>query len=410
MKSKIHDYQKIIKRMSKNFIIFLLFLPQLFYGQWVQVPNTLGGSVNDMFCISENVVFAGGNNGYLAKTIDGGVTWSTKTSGTTSNVVKVQFANANVGYILLQNKTIIKTSNGGDTWSTAITTNILDISVVSPTILYTCNNDGHLLKSIDGGINFTIINNTALPKNIQFVSENIGFGGSNPVERTTDGGQTWTVIGNCDSRNLDFGFENGLYHFVSENVGFTVFMNNVYKTVDGGINYELLTTINHHVGKIFATTENVLWLITVQAPLNGQPDYTTRLETVGNNIIRNDADFPILRCITFLNPTVGYGTDSVYTYQNITGNLLSLKPINNSFKLDIYFDSTNNYIKAKIPESNTRLITTINITNILGEVIYKNNYQHLSDINIDSSYLSTGLYFVNVFSGSSFKTQKLIIN
>ena len=58
----------------KKFIIFLLFIPQLFYGQWVQIPNTLGGFVNDMYCISENVVFSGGNNGYLAKTTDGGVT------------------------------------------------------------------------------------------------------------------------------------------------------------------------------------------------------------------------------------------------------------------------------------------------------------------------------------------------
>lgn len=394
----------------KKFIIFLLFIPQLFYGQWVQIPNTLGGFVNDMYCISENVVFSGGNNGYLAKTTDGGVTWSTKTSGTTSNVVKVQFANANVGYILLQNKTMIKTVDGGETWSTAIATNVLDISVVSPTTLYICNNDGHLIKSNDGGINFTTINNTSSRNNIQFISENIGFGGSNPIERTTDGGLTWTSIGDCDSRIKDFGFQNGLFHFVNENVGFKVALNNVYKTVNGGLTYELLANVSHYVGKIFATNENVLWLITVESPITGPADFTTRLETVGNNIVRNDIGFPIFRCITFLNSTVGYATDSVYTYKNITGNLLGLETINDIFKLNIYFDRNNDCIKAIIPESRNRSITTISLSDISGKLIYSNNYQFQCDIIIDASYFSAGLYFVNVLSGSSSVTQKLIIN
>ncbi len=382
----------------------------LFYGQWVQVPNTLGGSVNDMYCISDNVVFAGGNNGYLAKTTDGGITWNTKTSGTTSNIVKVQFANANVGYVLLQDKTLIKTLDGGESWSTAIFSTILDISIVSPTIIYVTNINGHLLKSLDGGINFTTINNTNLYKNIQFVSENIGFGGNNPLERTTDGGLTWTSIGDCDSRIQDFGFENGLFHFVNENVGYKLMTNQAYKTNNGGSSYELLTTIDHYVGKIFATTENVLWLITVLGPINGQTDYTTRLETVGNSVTRNDVSFPIFRCITFLSPTVGYATDGVYAYKNITGSILGTVFNIDKQQPQIYFNSPRKTIEIKITDNLLSQSNIISIEDSLGKKIFTSTYSDLVDISIDSSTFSSGIYFVTVFAEKSKYTQKLIIN
>ena len=66
-----------------------------------------------VYCTDTNVCYVVGDSGKIAKTSDGGITWSFQYSGTTHTLRKVFFTDANTGYIVGDSGTILKTTNGG---------------------------------------------------------------------------------------------------------------------------------------------------------------------------------------------------------------------------------------------------------------------------------------------------------
>jgi len=156
-----------------------------------------------IFCVDSNVVHVGGYR-YLAKTIDGGLTWGFQDIGNTE-VNSIFFLNYNIGFAALSGS-IYKTSNGGVTW-------------------YHQKTCGYSLSSI------------------YFINDNIGFaiGGSITVlphsnaglgKRTTNGGSTWEDI-------------NPLNHYVESIVFITPYLGyccgydmDISKTTNGGVSWQ----------------------------------------------------------------------------------------------------------------------------------------------------------------------------
>ena len=57
-----------------------------------------------------------GMGGTIAKTIDGGLTWTLQSSGTDGWLSAIDFISADRGWIVGENATILFTDNGGQTW------------------------------------------------------------------------------------------------------------------------------------------------------------------------------------------------------------------------------------------------------------------------------------------------------
>ena len=98
-------------------------------------------------------------------------TWTQISVPTTNHLNDIEFASASVGYISGDNETLLKTIDGGENW-TAITPNginigfaynIGDLDFVSELIGF-CNipNSGRTYKTIDGGINWTLVDDPEL--------------------------------------------------------------------------------------------------------------------------------------------------------------------------------------------------------------------------------------------------------
>ena len=64
--------------MKKLKTIFLILLTMPIYAQWVQQTSGTGENLNDVYCITADIVVAVGDNGTILKTIDGGTTWVQK--------------------------------------------------------------------------------------------------------------------------------------------------------------------------------------------------------------------------------------------------------------------------------------------------------------------------------------------
>ena len=270
-----------------------------FFGQWVQQVSGTNQNLNDIFCVTEDLVFAVGDNGTILKTTDGGLNWVQKTSGTIANVKKVQFTNVNVGICALDNGTIIKTVNGGDNWNPIATSDVRDISIVSDMVFYFINTSTELYKTINGGQSFQLINAPQLT-NIQFISEMIGFAsGLGGLHKTLDGSITWSSLG-CVSTNLGL----SAFYFINDNIGFKKCSNDLYKTTNGGASFTLLNNSNTvNINKLFAVNENIVWGIPVVCLLNGTPCYSARCEIISNGIMQTDICQPF-KAINFANPAI----------------------------------------------------------------------------------------------------------
>ena len=188
-------------------LLFILFTIPI-YSQWVQQNSGTTEVLNDIYCVTENFVVAVGTNGTILKTTDGGVTWVQKTSGTTSSLLKVQFANALVGYSIGKVDStgaglLFKTIDGGENWTNIAVssiTSILDMHCVNENLIYVNGNGTDifkLLKSANGGNSFDVVNSgdTTWGK-IQFITQDVGYVLTNKLLKTADAGVNWTIIDN----------------------------------------------------------------------------------------------------------------------------------------------------------------------------------------------------------------------
>lgn len=75
--------------------------------------------LNDVFFINQTTGWVVGSEGTIYVTRNGGITWTKQTTSTKTNLYKIIFLSANVGYVCggnLEAGIILKTTDGGTTW------------------------------------------------------------------------------------------------------------------------------------------------------------------------------------------------------------------------------------------------------------------------------------------------------
>ena len=164
--------------------------------------------LNDIYFTDLNTGYACGYGGTILKTTNSGINWNELSPVTNRNLNSVYFSDINSGYAVGDTGLIIKTSNSGSSWITQTSgTNINLLSVV-----FTNLNTGYAT----GG------------------EHNNGQG---VIIKTTNGGSNWFT--QLSGSTLDF---TSLY-FLNSDTGFAVTTSNMYKTLNGGINWNLITGV-----------------------------------------------------------------------------------------------------------------------------------------------------------------------
>jgi alpha-amylase len=152
-------------------------IPARSYGVWVEdagswaqaTVNGLGSTYtfNEIDMLDKDTGWAVATSGKIAKTANGGMTWSAVTSGTSNALYGVKAVDANTIIVVGASNTIRRTTNGGSSWTSVAPS-------MSPTPIW---------RNVDG------IGNTLYA--VGYVTS-----GSRRVRvvRSTDGGVTWTRI------------------------------------------------------------------------------------------------------------------------------------------------------------------------------------------------------------------------
>ena len=176
--------------------------------------------------------------GIVIKTTDSGQTWSQLTPDGIPGLQGCSFLDVNTGYAGGWDGYLIKTTDGGATWDTIIVQN--NIWQIQDVEFWDVNHgvvsawgDGTFVTA-NGGLTWTMATGTTTaPYEITYASENTLFlvGGEDRINRSTDGGYTWTeVYANGNTNFILLGID-----FLDANYGMAVGdYGHIYKTTDGG--------------------------------------------------------------------------------------------------------------------------------------------------------------------------------
>lgn len=214
----------------------------------------------DMFFVDSRVGFVVGYNGTIYKTIDAGKSWTKQNSGTTLHLYSVFFLNDNIGFAAGQamsgcldedcgkGSVVLKTSNGGETWTKMFFkdyTGIYSLKFFNETkgvaiietpdipnarnsYIATTSDGGNTWKFKDLAI-FSSTNKIECVDNILYVA-----GDNQKIFKSKDYGDSWQTI----NTPISVSDNVGNIYFYNENIGFIDGGTSVYKTTDGGVNWE----------------------------------------------------------------------------------------------------------------------------------------------------------------------------
>jgi photosystem II stability/assembly factor-like uncharacterized protein len=144
--------------------------------------------------------FAPGDNGTLAKTTDGGKSWTRGNVSTSEDVLDVAFPTAQAGYALDTAGGLFRTNDGGATWRTLDTgTTARPFQIAAPstkTVIHV--GPTGLRRSTDSGDTFSTVSDRDVVKarltSIDRAGSALFAFGPRDLLRSTDTGKTWTPI------------------------------------------------------------------------------------------------------------------------------------------------------------------------------------------------------------------------
>lgn len=289
---------------------------------WQKKQNISSGTDLNFY---DTIGFIVGNDGYVLKTIDSGVSWSQIFPGYSGNFNTVNIINE-TDIIISSSNSIIKSSDGGMTWtSKSIPNSIVNKTCfVTPLIGHAACNNGTMLKTRDGGVNWYVTQSSNVtPSNlftVYFINQNIGFYTKehNDMHKTIDGGETWTRVNGVNEAIYAFSF-------VNENIGYVIGEYGViFKTNDGGTTWKSAGFQN---GLIDGTSMfGIHFLDSNIGFVTGARGRIIKTTDGGNTWTQNSPTYNNINQLEFVTPNIAYtlvsdvffkSTDSGNTWKNI---------------------------------------------------------------------------------------------
>ncbi|MDO8507333.1 MAG: YCF48-related protein [bacterium] len=209
-----------------------------------------------------------------------------KASG--NDLYAVRFLDTNNGYAVGMSGLLLKTIDGGVNWSTknpGTSNNLNEIYIVDANISYVVGDGGVIRKTTDSGTTWaTQTSGTTNNLNgVYFTDANTGYvvGDSGTIKKTTDGGTNWVA----QTSGTTYAFED--IFFVGGSTGYAAGSNgSIYKTLDGGTNWVIqATAAGTSYNSIYFTDANTGYApgnIVLKKTTDGGTNWTTNYSLSGN--------------------------------------------------------------------------------------------------------------------------------
>lgn len=387
-----------------------LFICNLSFSQTSWKPIASGLTSKDLskiYFIDDNNGFIIGKEGTLLKTKDGGNSWNVLVVPAKHDFLTISFWKDKHGYI-----NGLKTSDGGITWKIQSSTgNYRLLQCVKKDVMVGGSKNsfsGVVYKSNDAGANWSAVSKgfVSFYTASHFIDENVGYftgWNSGNLIKTTDGGATWKKI-------KTVGSGSGLYgvHFANNKTGVVV-GGGAYlkKTTDEGTNWTSIfpskgDKANDYLRSVFALSEKEYFVVgektntksgLIYETIDGGTNWklfsiTKRLSDVK---CTSKACFAIGENGLILKRAVKKKSTSIGSLDTSTfQHTIYPNPFSNRLNIEM---KEGEYANAKLYNSMGQLVKQVSLTN-------KNQ--------IDTSFLSSGIYFLEVEQNGQTSNYKVI--
>jgi photosystem II stability/assembly factor-like uncharacterized protein len=383
--------------------------------------------------------------------------WIPVTSNTTNNLWSVHFPDASNGWVAGEWATALHSVNGGRNWSpqsVSAETHFLSVYAANTSKVYLASMD-NVYTSTDGGAywtpKFTNTSNTYF-LDLFFLNQSTGWavGGYVTVDKTTDGGDTWNLVGNtgfspCDFTSVHFrdasngwgvgdcgvvasssnggiNWNGGEFYFntmanfksvffINTDIGWIVGDSGiVMKTTNGGGFWNRIeTNQNYYLNSVIFIDANTGWAA-------GDNGLIIRTTNGGLNWTEDESHtFNKLRCIYFIPSGLGWAVGD-------NGTILRYGPSGTGYgdmtnqtvnPLHIYPNPSAGHATVEFQLIETKHIT-LDITDATGKVVAritsgkldKGSYKY----EFDNSDLGSGLYFCRLISDHEIVREPFIVS
>jgi photosystem II stability/assembly factor-like uncharacterized protein len=172
-------------------------------GTWVEKRLSTTANMLGVYATSDETSISVGLVGSIFKTVNGGGTWTKKTTGTSESLLSVSFSkvDSGFGWVVGTLGTILRTNNGGESWSTqpsGTTSTLRGVFAVTKDLAFAVGSGGLFLRTVNGGGSWEtlshMVSTTTTFRGLRFVGADYGWvvGSGGRIYRTTDGGAMWS--------------------------------------------------------------------------------------------------------------------------------------------------------------------------------------------------------------------------
>lgn len=186
----------------KHFLqLLLLFSAYVSFAEdsWTAQSSGTTQNLNDIHFVNANSGFVVGNNGTLLETTNGGNNWNSQSIGTSENLNQIYFQNLTTAFILGQNGNLFRSTTSGSSWTSSniFTGALYGIDFKDDNGIIVGDN-GNIFISSDKGANWTGIGSIGVftINDVCFFNDTlaVAVGASGNIFRSNDKGNTWTAI------------------------------------------------------------------------------------------------------------------------------------------------------------------------------------------------------------------------
>jgi photosystem II stability/assembly factor-like uncharacterized protein len=414
---KIISNKMNLLKTKTIFILLLMFMYQVCFSQtgWVTQSSGTTEHLQSVCFVNEMTGWTVGYAGKILKTTNGGTNWVSQTSPTVNSLQSVFFISATQGWAVGFAGDIIETGNGGTTWilqTTGSTSALNSVFFISALTGWAAGEFMTILKTTNSGTNwFPLLSSSLAIHSVYFTSSLVGYiAGNGILYKTTNGGANWDVgISNPLMNLYSVHFPAG-----SLTTGYTVGMGTpsppILKSTNSGNNWTIQPVpLGNALNSVFFTS--VLtgwaagWIGSIMYTSNGGTNWSDQLSGTSNS----------LRSIYFANSLTGWAVGDLGTILKTgNGGITSIKQISNISpeNFSLYQNYPNPFnpttkIKFSIPPSTLSFpppgraignpLVTLKVYDILGKEIAILVNEQLNpgtyEVTFNAKQYTSGVYF-----------------